>query len=404
MTHTLKMHTKRQKLGFTILINMLIPLAGVSTDIYLPSLPALSAHFEVSRALAQLTVTAFVVGMGLSQLIAGPVSDAYGRKKLLIAALSTQAISLIAILLSPSIYWMITWRFIQGLGAAFMIVPARAIINDVFEGVELKRQFNYTTICFALGPIVGPFLGGYLQHYFGWQSNFIAILAYAILLLLISLTLYSETLIQKRDFSIHHLWQNYHTILSNRYFLVSALFVSLCWADVALFNLTSPFLIQTTLQKSAIVYGRVALFMGVAWFLGNSLNQVLFHTDNRLKTMVSMWLMMMTSIIMLVFTQMGYFSVMTLAIPTFILILLSGVIFPIYIGECMVIFKTLAASANACLFGMIWLMFGVFTVIATTLNIDGLGALAGAYLGVSAVCLLFFIGLMTKLKPLSSTC
>ena len=165
----------KQKLYFAILVNIIVPLAGISTDIYLPSLPAISTHFNVTKTFVQLTVASYVIAVGLAQLLAGPISDAYGRKNLLLIAIFTQLLAVLAIIFSPSIDWMILFRFVQGLGAAFMLVPARAILNDVFHGSELKKQFNYCTISFALGPTIAPFLGGYLQHYFGCQANFIFI-------------------------------------------------------------------------------------------------------------------------------------------------------------------------------------------------------------------------------------
>jgi len=390
--------TSHQKLILMILVNITIPLAGMSTDIYLPSLPAISAHFNITKALVQLTVPSYVIAMGLSQLVAGPLSDAYGRKKLLLMAIFTQLFAVSAILLSPSIYWLICFRFIQGLGAAFMVVPARAIINDVFDGHELKKQFNYLMISFALGPIIAPFLGGYLQHYFGWQANFIFILVYIILIALLLLFVYRETLVNTKPFSMDHLWKNYHKILSNRYFLVCSLFVAMAWGYGAIFNVTAPFLIQTTLHHSAITYGHIALSMGFAWFLGNTMNRILFRYDTKTKTKTALWLTLVTTLIMFSLTQLGFFNITALALPTFVMILLSGFIFPQYIGECMVIFTDLAASANACLFSFIWIIFGGFTIIATFLKVHSLFPLSVTYIGVSVMSLLFYYGLVTTLK------
>ena len=157
----------------TFLANFFVPLAGISTDIYLPSLPAMAHHFLVSKAFVQITVTTYGVGMGLMQFIAGPVSDALGRKKLFIGALLTQIIAILVILNAQSIILIIVMRLFQGVGAAFLIVPARAILNDCFSGEQLKKQFNYITISFAMGPILGPFIGSYLQQYFDWHACFI---------------------------------------------------------------------------------------------------------------------------------------------------------------------------------------------------------------------------------------
>ena len=160
------------KTFIALLVNFAIPLGGMSSDIYLPSLPAMSNYFYLPNTFVQLTITLFTLGLGIGQLLTGPISDALGRKKLFISGMILQLIALVIIVITNSIHLFIVVRFFQGLGAAFMMVTARAMLSDVFHGEELKKQYTYMTASFALGPIVAPFLGGYLQHYLGWRSNF----------------------------------------------------------------------------------------------------------------------------------------------------------------------------------------------------------------------------------------
>lgn len=99
--------SNRQKTFFGVLVCLIIPLSGMSTDIYLPSLPAIAQHFQTGKSLSQVTVTSFVLALALSQLIAGPVSDAMGRKILILTALFVQFLAIVAIIYSPTIQWMI---------------------------------------------------------------------------------------------------------------------------------------------------------------------------------------------------------------------------------------------------------------------------------------------------------
>ena len=395
--------TKKQKQFFAILVNIIVPLAGISTDIYLPSLPALSHHFSISHAMTQLTITSYVVAMGLSQLIAGPISDAYGRKKLLLIALFTQLIAVLGILYSPTIFWMITFRFIQGFGAALMIVPARAINNDLFTGYELKKKFSYNAMSFALGPIIAPFIGGYLQNYFGWQANFLLIIVYILLLTCLLLFFYRETITTKHTFSVHHLWKNYHFVLSNRYFVISAFFVGVLWGYTSLFNVTGPFIVQTIFQRSAISFGHFALSMGIAWFVGNLFTRILFRFDKKIKTQFALSFILINAITMLLLVNLGYFNVYVFTIPTFFMILITGFIFSTYVADILTIFPKLAASANACLFAMIWLIFSSFTILATQLKIHSLLPLSLTYLAVGLLGL-FIYSIMIKLKATSTIC
>jgi DHA1 family bicyclomycin/chloramphenicol resistance-like MFS transporter len=394
----LKRFTHAQKIRFAILVNIIFPLGGMSTDIYLPSLPAITAHFHSIKSLVQFTVTSYVLALGLAQLIAGPISDAYGRKKLILIALLIQLISVIAILKTIDIEWMIFFRFTQGLGAGLMMVPARAVLNDIFKDKELKIYFNYATISFAIGPIIAPFIGGYLQHYFGWKANFHFILCYIGIVALSLLVVYRETLATKRKFSIHHLWQNYAIILSNKFFVLGSLFVGMIWSFSALFSVAGPFLVQTVMHKSPITYGRIALLMGIGWFIGNISNRFLFHCSEQSKIKPVLWLTLITSISMIIFSYLGFFNVPSLVIPTFIIVMLSGLIFPIYVSECLVIFDSLAASANACLFSIVWIIFGAATFTAALLKVQSLLPLALAYLGANVICFIIYYGLLLRLK------
>lgn len=374
---------QHRKLLLALLANFFIPLAGISTDIYLPSLPALAHDFSVGKAYVQLTVTSFVIGMGIMQLIAGPLSDAIGRKKLLVASALTQIIAIILVLYSPTMDWMIGFRFIQGSAAAFMIVPARAILNDSFEGDALKKQFNYATISFALGPILGPFIGGYLQHYFGWHANFIFILCYAVIALLLACFVYHETIAAKHRFSVTHLWHNYVTVVENRLFVVSTLFTACLFGYTAFFNVAGPFLIEVALKQTPITFGHMALLMGVAWFLGNVTNRLLFHMNKTRKAMIALVITAISALVMFVLSLCGYFTVSLVVVPLFFMIMMSGGIFSLFASECLSMFRKMAASANAFFFGMTWLSFAIFTLIAAATKAQSLVPISAALFGLS---------------------
>lgn len=382
--------SQKEKIYLAVLVNLIVLLAGISTDIYLPSLPAISQHFASTKTLAQMTVTSYAAAMALAQILAGPISDAHGRKMMLSLAMGVQAIAITAILFSPFIGWMIFFRFLQGLGAGFTMVPARAIINDIFSGLEAKKQFNYVTLSFAVGPIAAPFVGGYLQNYFGWQANFTILLIYLLILLIIVLLFYRETCSVIRSFSIEHLWKNYQIILSNSHFFMGASFVSCIFGYTALFNVAGPFIVQSVLHCSAITFGRIALLIGIAWFLGNMTSRFLFGVNKHIKISIALGLSFLAAITMLVFSQLNYLNLPTLVIPTFLIIGCSGFIFPIYIGECLTIFPQLAASANACLFSFIWIMFCVFSALGALLNLHSLAPLALAYCSINIISLILY--------------
>lgn len=378
-----------QKKIISLLAAIIIPLAGISTDIYLPSLPALARHFSVSPELVQLTITAYAVGAGLMQLIAGPVSDARGRKKLFVMALLVQALSVTGILWSPTVIWMLICRFIQGSGAAFVAVPARAILTDVFEGEALKKQLNHAAIAFSVGPIVAPFIGGYLQHYMGWRASFFFILIYIVIALTLVLFLYKETLINKYAFSVSHLWHNYRVIISNHHFMLGALFTSLLIAANMFFNVAGPFIIQVSLGRSALLFGQLALYVGLAWFLGSVTNRILFRIRASIKIITALLLVILVSSVMFIMSLKGGLSLTLFVVPIILIIFLCGGAFSSMVADCLTLFKTMFASVNALFFSVVWLGVSGFSALAACLRSHTLVPFAAALwvIGLIGLCL-----------------
>ena len=372
----------------TCLVNIIVPLGGMSTDIYLPSLPAMVQHFGAGNQLIQLTVALFTLGLGVGQLIAGPISDALGRKKVLLVALLVQILSVFCILFSSSIHWVIAARLLQGVGTAFMMVPARAVLNDMFSGIELKKQFATLATSFALGPIIAPFLGGYLQHYGGWKTNFWFILCYQVVALTLVSFFYKETIHGKKKFSVVHVKHSYAVVLSSRRFLAGGVLVSFFMAYIATFDVTGPFIIQTVLGQSALVYGRVALAMGLAWFAGNLCSRFFAHKDTKNVTIILLSLTILVALIMrLAFTTTTLYS---LVVPVFLIIFFSAILFPLYIAKGLSMFKEQAATANGLLFSILWVGFSLFAFLASAFKASSMLPLANLFIVVGVLVLLWY--------------
>ncbi|MCF6776609.1 MFS transporter [Thiotrichales bacterium 19X7-9] len=373
-----------------LFVNFTIPLGGMSTDIYLPSLPSMAHYFDVSKMMVQLTVTLFALGLGIGQAVAGPISDALGRKRPFLFGLLLQIIAVIFILTTHSVNALIIARLFQGFGSAFMMVPARAILNDTFEGDALKKQYTYITAAFALGPIIAPFIGGYLEHYFNWQANFIFVLVYLIVLLIFMVLFIDESIEQKKPFSLMHITSSYITVLENKLFLTGGILVSFFLGYVAIFNVVGPFIIQEVLDKSAIFYGYMALVMGAAWFSGNMTSRIFFKYSRYAKTNIMLIIMLIAAITMLILSY-GELNIFKLIIPVFVMIFCGGFLFPIYVGECLSIFRAQAASANGLLFALIWIVFSLFSLIGTWLKVHSLLPLALCYFIVTIIVYLWFV-------------
>ncbi|MDI9818755.1 MULTISPECIES: Bcr/CflA family efflux MFS transporter [unclassified Legionella] len=370
---------------YAILPNLIVPLGGLGTDIYLPSLPSMVNEFGVSDSQMQLTITSYVLAMGLVQYLAGPVSDALGRKRLIISSLIMQFVAVVAILFAGSVNLIIIARFFQGLACAFMIVPARAILNDCFEGDELKKKFNYLTISFALAPIIAPFIGGYCQHYFGWQASFYFILIYIVFLLSLLVLFTKETIEHTKAFSLKQISQNYSLILHNKGFMYITLLLSVMFGYTSLFTVLGPFIFQNKFGFSPVAYGYIALSIGIAWFMGNVTNRLFFEIATHKKMMFALGLQTAMSTVLLIIASTSAISAVTTFIPVFFMVYAAAIIFPIFVGESLVYFPDMAASSNAFLFASTWIAFSLYTLIATQISVDNLIPLALAYLLVNCM-------------------
>ena len=155
-----------------MLLTALVAFGAISTDLYLPSLPAIGAGFAADISQVQLTLSVFLVGFAVSQAVYGPLSDRFGRRPVLLGGLSIYLIASLACMTAPGIGSLIAWRFVQALGACTGVVLGRAIVRDVYGREGAARMLSYMGMAMALAPALGPILGGYLQVWFGWRANF----------------------------------------------------------------------------------------------------------------------------------------------------------------------------------------------------------------------------------------
>src|ERR671928_16172 len=171
---------KPDTLALTAVLALLTALGPLSTDMYLPSLPAIASIFGATPAAVQLTLSAFLLGFAAGQILHGPVSDRYGRKPVLLATLTLFGLTSIACALSPSVPFLIAMRFVQALAASGPIVLARAIVRDLYEGPRAGRELARMGTIMGLVPAAAPVLGGVLDQVFGWRSVFAAMAGFGI--------------------------------------------------------------------------------------------------------------------------------------------------------------------------------------------------------------------------------
>ncbi|MBL0740630.1 MFS transporter [Chryseolinea lacunae] len=261
----------------TVLAFALIPLSGFATDVYIPSFPAMADFFGTSRGDIQLSLIVFVISSGVSQLFVGSLLDSFGRYRISLGALLIFAISSFVIALTGSLPVLLAMRVVQGMAVALIVVGKRAFFMDIYSGAQLKHYTSLFAIVWSTAPIIAPFIGGFLQFYFGWESNFYFLGLATLTILLFELVYSGETLKTFHPFKIRPLLNVYASVLKTPDYTLSVLILGLCFADVILYNMASPFIIENVFHQSAVATGNSSLLSGLAVMMGGLLSKSLIH-------------------------------------------------------------------------------------------------------------------------------
>jgi DHA1 family bicyclomycin/chloramphenicol resistance-like MFS transporter len=251
------MQLKPDTLAMTAVLALLTGLGPLSTDMYLPSLPAIARDLNASAAQTQLTLSAFLLGFAAGQLLYGPVADKVGRRPVLLFGLSLFLAATLACTLAPGITTLTIARFCQALGASGPIVLARAMVRDLYEGPRAGRELSRMGSIMGLVPAIAPIFGGVLQGLFGWRSVFGTMLIIGATLAGTVALLLPETLRTRRTapLSFVGIVRGFGALLRHRGYRVYVALVALTYGGLFAFISASSFVLQDLYGLSELAYG-----------------------------------------------------------------------------------------------------------------------------------------------------
>src|SRR4029078_13000015 len=218
-----------------ILSFSLIPLAGFATEIYLPSLPSMTSSLHASASQIQLSLLLFMASAGISQLFVGSLLDSFGRYKLSNSALFIFSAASFLIGLFPDLHVLYLMRIVQGVAASFFFVARRAYFMDTYSGDQLKHYTSLFSIIWATAPIIAPFLGGYLQKAFGWQSSFYMLGILPLVILVLTIKYGGESAKDLQPLRVKPLLGVYSSLLTTKDFALALVILGLNYGMVLLF-------------------------------------------------------------------------------------------------------------------------------------------------------------------------
>jgi MFS transporter, DHA1 family, multidrug resistance protein len=239
-----------------LVLASLAAVAPVATDLYLPGFPAMGAALRVEASGAQLTLTSFLIGMAFGQLVMGPLSDRYGRRRPLIVSATVCVVAGVACALAPSLTVLVVGRLVQGLAGAGGMVIGRAVIADVVSGRAAAKAFTLMLTVGGVAPVLAPLLGGLLAGPVGWRGMLWTVTALCAAMLVGVIVVVRET--HRREARSHGelSWlTGLRTVLGSRGFRGPAAVFALSFGVMMAYISSSPFVYQDVVGLSEIGYG-----------------------------------------------------------------------------------------------------------------------------------------------------
>lgn len=311
-------------------ILLLIALMQMTTDLYLPSLPAITAAFSSHAKTIQLTLSVFILGFSVSHLFYGPISDRIGRRSPILFGVCVSAMGSLVCFCAPSATVLILGRFIQGVGIGACNSVGRSLARDILTDRMLAKIGSHIGMVSVIILALSPTLGGYLQEYFGWRAGFLALFIFAAAVWGLAFCYLPETNqhpnpeATKLKVMAHH----YLLLLRNNIFMGYTLCACLAGAGMVAYLTIAPFLLQDQLGLSPVQYGWLAFFIAGAIFVSGFANsKLVLKKGIPLMVLSGIILMLIGGVMMLIFGLFGNLSLLSILLPIVVFSMGAGLVF-----------------------------------------------------------------------------
>ncbi|WP_433746691.1 multidrug effflux MFS transporter [Falsibacillus pallidus] len=353
--------SKSKRLQLALLLGSLSLIGPFTIDTYLPSFPTIVNDFHTHASLVQVSLTTCLLGLGLGQLLIGPLSDITGRRKPLIIFLSLYLLSSLACAAAPNIYTLIVARFIQGFAAAGGLVISRAVVRDLYSGRELTKFFASLMLIGNLGPIVAPISGGLILEFANWKGVFIVLACIGLILTLTVTMKLEETLpVEKRiPSNFKQVIGNFGSLLKDREFAGYAFTQAFTVAGIFAYVSGISFVYQNIYGVSPQTFSFLFGVNGIGLIIGTQLvGRFAIFTE---KTFLKIGLLLSnTAALVLLFALILKAPLIAVAIPIFFVVMSISIIGTSSFSLAMETKGHMAGSASALL-GVLPFLLGSLT-------------------------------------------
>lgn len=310
---------KASKTIYSVVLGTVFMLTPFAIDLYLPAFPAMAASFETGIDQIEATVAIFLVGFAFGQLILGPLSDAYGRRRVLIGGMLVFVIASILVGTAQTLPELYAWRFLQALGGAGAVAVFPSV-SDRFDDAESTKIISYIMAMVAIAPLVAPIVGGYVLVFAGWRAIFWLIAAIGTISLLATAASVRDVQREPSPLSLTAIAAGYRRALSERRAVLAILAGGLAFAGLFAFVAGSPFVYITHFGVAPEHYGYLVGVNAVAMIGANLVNgRFLAGVDPIVKVFWGAIALVVAglAILAVVLLDLGLFPLVAVIVPFF---------------------------------------------------------------------------------------
>ncbi|MFE6972636.1 multidrug effflux MFS transporter [Streptomyces sp. NPDC057682] len=346
---------RRAGLLVTLVLGGLTALPPLSMDMYLPALPAVTDALHAPAATVQLTLTACLTGMALGQLVVGPMSDRWGRRRPLMLGMVVYVLATAICVFAPTAELLIGFRLIQGLAGAAGIVIARAVVRDLYDGDEMARFFSTLMLISGVAPVVAPVIGGQVLRFTDWRGIFAVLTVVGLLLTLVVHKWLHETLppAERHTGGVGDALRTMRGLLGDRVFSGYMIAGSLAFAALFSYVSASPFVVQeiygASPQTFSLLFGVNSIgLIAVGQFNGKVLVGRV-SLDKALGFGLGVIVLAATALLLMTTGVFGDVGLVPVATGLFVLMSAMGLAMPNTNAQALMRTKHAAGSASALL-------------------------------------------------------
>ncbi|CAM5678693.1 Multidrug effflux MFS transporter OS=Streptomyces tendae OX=1932 GN=GUR47_11055 PE=3 SV=1 [Streptomyces tendae] len=324
-------------------------------DMYLPALPEVTRSLSAPAATVQLTLTACLAGMALGQIVVGPMSDKWGRRRPLLAGLAVYVVATALCAVAPNVELLVALRLVQGLAGAAGIVIARAVVRDLYDGVAMARFFSTLMLISGVAPVVAPLIGGQILRVTDWRGVFVVLVVVGVVLGVVVWARLPETLpVEERHAGgVGDTLRAMRGLLADRAFTGYMLAGGFAFASLFAYVAASPFVMQEIYGASAQTFSLLFGLNSIGLVVVGQINGKILVGRVRLDRVLGLGLVVViaaaTVLLMMSLGVFGEVGLGPVAAALFVLMSAMGISLPNTQALALMRVKTSAGSASALL-------------------------------------------------------